>query len=123
MVRLRQELLEGSLLQYLLCFLCTQKVCLFTNTTRLELSFIPPLARGKLACSRSHLKHWRAAAALFLAKAKTGTKRDSRLAKHRRAAPAHRKLLLESLIQLAFLVGTNNYGWTHPVWSRSGLAN
>ena len=63
MVRLRQELLEGSLLQYLLCFLSTEKVCLFTNTTRLELSFIPPLARGKLAFSRSHLKHWRAAAA------------------------------------------------------------
>ena len=68
-------------------------------------------------------KHWRAAAALFLAQAETDTKSDSRLVKHRRAAAARRKLLLESLIQLAFLVGTNNYGWTHPVWSRSGLAN
>ncbi len=53
-------------------------------------------------------KHWRAAAALFLAQAKTNTESDSR--------PA-------SLIQLAFLVDTNNYGWTHPVWSRSDLAN
>ena len=63
MVRLRQELLEGSLLQYLLRLLSTEKVCLFTNTTRLELSFISPLARGSLAFSGSHLKHWRAAAA------------------------------------------------------------
>ncbi len=63
-----------------------------------------------------------AAAALFLAQAETDTKSDSRLVKHRRAAAACRKLLLESLIELAFLVGTNNYGWTHSVWSRSGLA-
>ncbi len=68
-------------------------------------------------------EHWRAAAALFLAQAETDTKSDSRLVKRRRAAAARRKLLLESLIQLASLVGTNNYGWTHPVWSRSGLAN
>jgi hypothetical protein len=68
-------------------------------------------------------KHWRAAAALFPAHAEAGTKSDSRLVKHRRAADACRKLSLESLIQLAFLVDTNNYGWTHPVWSRSGLAN
>ena len=68
-------------------------------------------------------KHWRAAAALFLAQAKTGTKSDSRLEKHGRAVATHRKLLLEGLFHLAFLVGTNNYGWTHPAWSRSGLAN
>ncbi len=40
------------------------------------------------------------AAALFLAQAKTDTKSDSQLVKHRRAAAARRKLLLESLIQL-----------------------
>ena len=68
-------------------------------------------------------KHGCAAAALFLAQAETDTKSDSRLVEHRRAAAARRKLLLESLIKLALLIGTNKYGWTNLLWSRSGLAN
>ncbi len=68
-------------------------------------------------------KHWRAAAALFHAQAKTDAKSDSRLVKHRHAVAAQRKLSLVSQIKHAFLVDTNNYDWAHATWSRSGLAN
>ena len=50
---------------------------------------------------------------LILSQAETDTKSESRLVKHRRAAAARRKTLLESLIQLAFPVCTKKL-WLRP---------